>query len=232
MTANAGLAVIVIDPAFTSRWGREHWLAPLQDHSHPVPASGHHAAAVVIGRRALGHRARRRAGVTGGGQRTSRRRATPRAPVARQTTRNGRPREAQRQPPPLAEDRDGQPDQPARPGDPGPSGAAGDTGPYPARSVGTVGELAGACGRSTGRRDLWGERMNGTDECAEVGALLGVYLTGAIAPGDRFVLTRHLAACEQCRDELAGLAGLPGLLRRALRPGAAEAWQAAEAEPG
>ena len=99
MTSNAGLAVIVVDPAYTSRWGREHWLAPLQDHSHPVPASGHHAAAVVIGRRALGHRARRRAGVTGGGQRTSRRRATPRAPVAGQTTRNGRPRKAQRQPP-------------------------------------------------------------------------------------------------------------------------------------
>ncbi len=99
MTSNAGLAVIVVDPAYTSRWGREHWLVPLQDHSHPVPASGHHAAAVVIGRRALGHRARRRAGVTGGGQRTSLRRATPGAPVAGQTTRNGRPPKAQRQPP-------------------------------------------------------------------------------------------------------------------------------------
>ena len=98
MTSNAGLTVIVVDPAYTSRWGREHWLVPLQDHSHPVPASGHHAAAVVIGRRALGHRARRKAGVTGGGQRTSRRRATPGAPAARQTKRNGRPREAQRQP--------------------------------------------------------------------------------------------------------------------------------------
>jgi hypothetical protein len=138
MTSNAGLAVIAVDPAYTSRWGREHWLAPLQDQFHPVLASGHHAAAVVIGRRALGHRARRRAGVTGGGQRTSRRRATPRAPVARQTTRNGRPRKAQRQPPPVAEDRDSQPDQPARPGGSGPSGAAGDTGPCPARPVGTV----------------------------------------------------------------------------------------------
>jgi IS605 OrfB family transposase len=98
MTANAGLAVIVVDPAYTSRWGREHWLAPLRHHS-PIPASGHHAAAVVIGRRALGHRARRRAGMTGGGQRTSRRRAAPRAPVARQTIRNGSPRKAQRQPP-------------------------------------------------------------------------------------------------------------------------------------
>jgi hypothetical protein len=99
MTHNAGLAVIAVDPAYTSRWGAEHWLAALREHSSPVPASGHHAAAVVIGRRALGHRARRRAGVTGGGQRTSRRRATPTAPQATHTTRNGRPRQAQRQPP-------------------------------------------------------------------------------------------------------------------------------------
>jgi hypothetical protein len=138
MTANAGLAVIVVDPAYTSRWGREHWLAPLQDHSYPVPASGHHAAAVVIGRRALGHRARRKAGVTGVGQRTSRRRATPGAPVARQTTRNGRPREAQRQPPrwqkTATANRTRLPDQAAQDR----SGAAGDTGPCPARSVGTV----------------------------------------------------------------------------------------------
>jgi hypothetical protein len=98
MAANAGLAVIAVDPAYTSRWGREHWLAPLQHQASPT-ATGHHAAAVVIGRRALGHRARRRAGVTGGGRRISRRGAAPRAPVARRADRNGRPRKAQRQPP-------------------------------------------------------------------------------------------------------------------------------------
>jgi IS605 OrfB family transposase len=97
MTHNAGLAVVAVDPAYTSRWGAEHWLATLRA-QHPQ-ASGHHAAAVVIGRRALGHRARRRAGVTATGQRTSGRRAAPRAPAARRTTRNGRPRPAQRQPP-------------------------------------------------------------------------------------------------------------------------------------
>jgi IS605 OrfB family transposase len=59
MTANAGLSVIVIDPAYTSRWGAEHWLRPLREH-HPK-ATGHHAAALVIGRRGLGHQARRRA---------------------------------------------------------------------------------------------------------------------------------------------------------------------------
>lgn len=100
MASNAGLAVIAVDPAYTSRWGREHWLAPLQDQASPTaPVAVHHAAAVVIGRRALGHRARRRAGVTGGGQRTGRRGAAPRAPVARRADRDGRPREAQRQPP-------------------------------------------------------------------------------------------------------------------------------------
>ena len=98
MAANAGLSVIVADPAYTSRWGAEHWLAPLRAH-HPQ-TSGHHAAAVVIGRRALGRRARRKAGVTATGQRTSGRRAAPRAPTATRAPRNGRPRQAQRQPPP------------------------------------------------------------------------------------------------------------------------------------
>jgi hypothetical protein len=59
MTSNAGLAVIVVDPAYTSRWGAQHWLAPL--HRHHPETTGHHAAALVIGRRGLGHRARRRA---------------------------------------------------------------------------------------------------------------------------------------------------------------------------
>jgi hypothetical protein len=36
-------------------------------------------------------------------------------------------------------------------------------------------------------------------------------------------LTRHLASCEQCREELADLAGLPGLLRRPPVQAAAEA---------
>ncbi len=59
MAGNAGLSVIVVDPAYTSRWAAQHWLAPLREH-HPT-ATGHHAAALVIGRRGLGHRARRRA---------------------------------------------------------------------------------------------------------------------------------------------------------------------------
>jgi len=59
MTANAALAVVVVDPAYTSKWGACYWAAPLRQH-HPE-TTGHHAAAVVVGRRGLGHRARRRA---------------------------------------------------------------------------------------------------------------------------------------------------------------------------
>jgi transposase len=58
MATNQGLAVIAVDAASTSKWGAEHWLVPLQRIS--TDASGHHAAALVIGRRGLGHRARRR----------------------------------------------------------------------------------------------------------------------------------------------------------------------------
>jgi IS605 OrfB family transposase len=99
MTFNTGLAVIAVDPAYTSRWGAEHWLAPLRE-QNTVTITGHHAAAVVIGRRAHGHKARRRAGVTGPDQRIRPRRATPRAPTARHATRDGGTRQAPRQPPP------------------------------------------------------------------------------------------------------------------------------------
>jgi len=51
--------MIIFSSENTSRWAARHWLAPLREH-HPK-ATGHHAAALVIGRRGLGHRARRRA---------------------------------------------------------------------------------------------------------------------------------------------------------------------------
>jgi hypothetical protein len=106
MTHNAGLHVIVIDPAYTSRWGAEHWLAPLRRHN--TDASGHHAAAVVAGRRALGHRARRREGVAAGGQRTASRRAAPEHP--RPGTRTGTASPGR---PSGSHDRGGRPRQPA-----------------------------------------------------------------------------------------------------------------------
>lgn len=50
--------------------------------------------------------------------------------------------------------------------------------------------------------------------CAENRHALGVYVLGAIDPVDRALVEAHLAECAACRDELAGLAGLPALLSR------------------
>jgi hypothetical protein len=60
MAANQALSVIAVDPAYTSRWGAEHWFRLVRQAS--PEASGHHCAALVIGRRGLGQRARRRGG--------------------------------------------------------------------------------------------------------------------------------------------------------------------------
>ncbi|MHB8289335.1 MAG: hypothetical protein ACYDEY_08890 [Acidimicrobiales bacterium] len=60
MAYNTGVAVIAVDPAHTSKWGAEHWLAPLNAQFNQGSLTSHHAASVVIGRRGLGQRARRR----------------------------------------------------------------------------------------------------------------------------------------------------------------------------
>ena len=52
MAGNAGLSVVVVDAAYTSRWAAQHWLRPLRE-QHPK-VTGHHAAALVIGRRGSG----------------------------------------------------------------------------------------------------------------------------------------------------------------------------------
>lgn len=54
----------------------------------------------------------------------------------------------------------------------------------------------------------------GPDGCDEIRLALGAYVVGAIDPAERTVVERHIAACPACRDELAGLAGLPALLGR------------------
>jgi len=54
----------------------------------------------------------------------------------------------------------------------------------------------------------------GTMDCAEARISLGVYVLGAIDPAERAQVESHLATCRECRDELAGLAGLPALLAR------------------
>jgi anti-sigma factor RsiW len=56
--------------------------------------------------------------------------------------------------------------------------------------------------------------MTGLSECNEVRVALGVYVLGAIDPAERSVVDAHLSQCLDCREELAGLAGLPALLGR------------------
>lgn len=50
--------------------------------------------------------------------------------------------------------------------------------------------------------------------CLHVRQSLGVYVLGAIDPAERSVVDAHLTSCPDCREELAGLAGLPALLGR------------------
>ena len=51
-------------------------------------------------------------------------------------------------------------------------------------------------------------------ECTDARISLGVYVLGAIDPAERALVDAHLLTCQDCRDELAGLAGLPALLAR------------------
>jgi predicted anti-sigma-YlaC factor YlaD len=50
--------------------------------------------------------------------------------------------------------------------------------------------------------------------CDEIRLALGVYVLGAIDPAERVIVDAHLTHCQECREELAGLAGLPALLGR------------------
>jgi IS605 OrfB family transposase len=58
MAAELGITVVAVDPAYTSRWGAQHRQKPLTSNNRKT--SRHDAAAVAIGRRALGHPIRRR----------------------------------------------------------------------------------------------------------------------------------------------------------------------------
>ena len=50
--------------------------------------------------------------------------------------------------------------------------------------------------------------------CHDMRQSLGVYVVGALDPSERMLVDLHLAGCRECREELAGLAGLPALLGR------------------
>ncbi len=50
--------------------------------------------------------------------------------------------------------------------------------------------------------------------CRTFRELLGVYVVGALEPGERAAVDAHLNQCYECREELARLAPLPALLHR------------------
>ncbi|MFD7409037.1 IS200/IS605 family accessory protein TnpB-related protein, partial [Streptomyces sp. NPDC059866] len=58
MAAELGIPLIAVDPAYTSKWGAQHWQQPLT--STTRKPTRHDAASIAIGRRALGHPIRRR----------------------------------------------------------------------------------------------------------------------------------------------------------------------------
>lgn len=58
MAAEQGVAIVAVDPAYTSRWGAQHWQKPLTTPTRKT--SRHDAASIAIGRRAQGYPIRRR----------------------------------------------------------------------------------------------------------------------------------------------------------------------------
>jgi hypothetical protein len=106
--------VIGVDPAYTSRWGNQHWRKPLQQQTSE-PVTRHHAAAAAIGRRGLGLAIRRR----------------PAGPRNRQrTAASTPPARPNHQPRPY--------DGAAVPAHPHPHDACGSTGRHPPPAVNTV----------------------------------------------------------------------------------------------
>ncbi|MFD0072216.1 transposase [Streptomyces sp. NPDC127166] len=90
MCAEAGIGVIAVDPAYSSKWGAEHWQKPMT--SAKRQTSRHAAAAVAIGRRALGHRIRRRAAPPRDDQSDRRGHRTTQAPFGTRGSEGHRPR--------------------------------------------------------------------------------------------------------------------------------------------
>ncbi|WP_307679563.1 transposase [Streptomyces sp. V4I2] len=58
MAAEQAVAIVAVDPAYTSRWGAQHWQKPMSTPRRKT--SRHDAASIAVGRRALGHPIRRR----------------------------------------------------------------------------------------------------------------------------------------------------------------------------
>ncbi|MFD4261636.1 IS200/IS605 family accessory protein TnpB-related protein [Streptomyces sp. NPDC058534] len=58
MADQTGVTIIAVDPAYTSRWGAQHWQKPLTSTTRRT--TRHDAASIAIGRRAQGYPVRRR----------------------------------------------------------------------------------------------------------------------------------------------------------------------------
>jgi IS605 OrfB family transposase len=58
MADATGIAIIAVDPAYTSMWGAQHWHKPMAAPRRKT--TRHDAASIAIGRRAQGHPIRRR----------------------------------------------------------------------------------------------------------------------------------------------------------------------------
>ena len=81
--------------------------------------------------------------------------------------------------------------------------------PWPVTGPARPQATARGCGPGT-----TGAPVSGAGGCAQIRPELGVYVLGAITPAGRAVVGRHLMSCPRCRDEVAGLAGIPAMLRR------------------
>ncbi len=139
MATNTSLTVVAVDPASTSRWGAQHWLRTLQQ-QFSSDVTGHHAAAVIIGRRGLGQRARRRERCDRTPREDGERSYQPGRAAHTGSRRSVRPANQETREPqgpraaaPAAEDPTGRPITPRRPGDPRPFGAAHQAGLTPAQ---------------------------------------------------------------------------------------------------
>ena len=58
MATEHGVAIVAVDPAYTTKWGTQHWQQPMTTPNRKI--TRHDAAGIAIGRRALGHPIRRR----------------------------------------------------------------------------------------------------------------------------------------------------------------------------
>ena len=90
-------------------------------------------------------------------------------------------------------------------------GAGTGPGPVPVRVPGCGSELRRAGSRDDGACPV----RRSTCGCPQWRHEAAAYVLGALTPGDRRRYEAHLRSCPACRGEgVAGLAGLPGLLRR------------------